>query len=161
MSAKDAVTLTRSGTDTPAAAVMSWNRPPPILPELIAADLVREIDVGQPVAIDVGDGQAVAMVVVGGLVGLAGIGHDAVLEGDAALGPAIGEGEIVERLHALDGFDLGLTQPSQPGGVLQVVGDVAVAAFPAAACWWRGPGAATGAEEQRRRQRHGSEPGRS
>ena len=89
MSANDAVTLTRSGTATAAAAVMSSNFPPPTIPpELVAADLVDEIDVVEAVAVHVGNRQAVAVIVVGRLVGLAGVGDDAVLEGDAALAAA-------------------------------------------------------------------------
>ena len=89
MSANDAVTLDlvrhrhagrRRDVLEPAAAGVP--------PELVAADLVDEIDVGEAVAVDVGDGQAVAVIVVRRLVGLAGVGHDAVLERDAALGDA-------------------------------------------------------------------------
>ena len=55
-------------------------------PQLIAADLADEVDVEQAVAVDVRDRDAVAVVVVRRLVGLAGVVHDAVPEGDAALG---------------------------------------------------------------------------
>ena len=60
-----------------------------VLPQLVAADLVDEVDVGQAVAVDVRDRDAVAVVVVRRLVGLAGVVDDAVLEGDAALGQPI------------------------------------------------------------------------
>ena len=40
--------------------------------------------IGAPVAVDVGDRQAVAVIVVSGLVGLSGVVDDAMAEGDAA-----------------------------------------------------------------------------
>ena len=57
-----------------------------IPPELVAADLVDEVDVESAVAVDVGDRDAVAVIVVRGLVGLPGVVDDAMPEGDAALG---------------------------------------------------------------------------
>ena len=103
---------------------MSWNLPPPsVLPELVAADLVDEIDVEQAVAVDVGDRQAVAVVVVRRLVGLAGVVDDAVLERDAALGDAIGELEIVERRNAGHRLDLCVAKRRQPRRVAQHLRD--------------------------------------
>ena len=71
-----------------------------IPPELVAADLADEVDVGQAVAVDVGDRDAVAVIVVRRLVGLAGVVHDPVLERDAALGETVGELKVVERRDA-------------------------------------------------------------
>ena len=71
-----------------------------ILPELVAAHLVDEVDVGEAVAIDVRNRQAVAMIVVRRLVRLAGVVDDPVLERDAALGQPVGELKIVERREA-------------------------------------------------------------
>ena len=68
-----------------------------IPPELVAADLVDEVDVRQPISIDIRYRQAVAMVVVRGLVRLARVVNDSMRERDAAVGAPIGELEIVER----------------------------------------------------------------
>ena len=57
-----------------------------VLPELVAADLVDEVDVGQAVAVDVRHRDAVAVIVVDRLVVLPGVVDDVVHEGDAALG---------------------------------------------------------------------------
>ena len=94
-------------------------------PELIAADLVDEIDVGSSVAVDVGDRQAVAVIVVSRLVGLSGVVDDAVPERDAACGQPVGELEVVERRDAGHRLDLRITQLLQPGRVLQIVGHIA------------------------------------
>ena len=73
------------GSATPASFVMFRNRPlPEILPELVAADLVDEVDVVEAVAVDVRDRDAGAVVVVNGLVVLAGVVDDPVHERDAA-----------------------------------------------------------------------------
>ena len=77
-----------------------------VLPELVAADLVDEVDVGQAVAVDVGDREARAVVVVHGLVVFAGVLDDAVDEGDAALGQLVGELKVVERADAARALDL-------------------------------------------------------
>ena len=51
----------------------------------------------QPVAVDVRDRDPVAVVVVRRLVGLPGVVDDAMSEGDAAFGDAVGELEVVEH----------------------------------------------------------------
>ena len=69
---------------------------PEVLPELVAAELVDEVDVGQAVAVHVRDRDAVAVVVVDRLVVLAGVVDDPVDERDAALRDAVGEVEVVD-----------------------------------------------------------------
>ena len=96
-----------------------------VLPELVAADLVDEVDVSQAVPIDIGDGEAVAVIVVSRLVGLAGVVDNAVPERDAALRQAVGELEIVEGGDALSGLDLCVLKRDQPRRVLQVWRDQA------------------------------------
>ena len=96
-----------------------------VLPELIAADLVDEVDVGEAVAVDVGDREAVAVIVVRRLVGLSGVVDDAVLEGDAALGEPVRELEVVKRGDALNGLDLRVPKLCEPRRVLQIVRDEA------------------------------------
>ena len=90
---------------------------------MVAADLVDEVDVGEAVAIDVGDRQAVAVIVVRRLVRLAGVVDDAVPERDAALGEPVGELEIVERREAGRSLDLRITTLFEPRGVPEIVGD--------------------------------------
>ncbi len=72
------------------------------------AELVDEVDVGQAVAVDVGRDDAVAVIVMGGLVGLAGVVDDVVRPGDAALRQPVGELEVVEDLEAGEGRGLGV-----------------------------------------------------
>ena len=67
-----------------------------ILPELVSAYLVHEVNVVQPVAVDIGHRDAAAVIVVDGLVVDARIFDDVVNEGDAAFRLAIGEVEVVE-----------------------------------------------------------------
>ena len=79
MSANDAATLIRSASPTPASLVMFLKRAAAeVLPQLVAADLVDEVDVVQPVAVDVRDGDAVTVIVVDRLVMLAGVFDDVV-----------------------------------------------------------------------------------
>jgi hypothetical protein len=54
------------------------------------------------------------MVVVHGLVGFAGVVHDAVPERDATIGQPIGEPEFMERIDAPGGCDLGIPQLMEP-----------------------------------------------
>ena len=70
-----------------------------ILPQLVAADLIHEVDVVQPVAVDVRHGDTVAVIVVDRFVVLAGVLDDVVLEGDAAVFDPVGELELVEDLE--------------------------------------------------------------
>ncbi len=79
-----------------------------VLPELVAADLVDEVDVREAVPIHVGRRDPVAVVVVDGLVGLPRVVHDAVDEGDAAFLHLVGEVEVVEDLELADRGELGL-----------------------------------------------------
>ena len=86
MSANEAVTPIRSAQ---ADAGVPGDVPEPaaaqVLPELVAAHLVDEIEVGAPVAVHVGGREAGAVVVVDGPVVLPHVVHGAVDEGDPAL----------------------------------------------------------------------------
>ena len=93
-----------------------------VLPELVAADLVHEVDVEAAVAIDVGDREPVAVVVVHRLVGLARVVDDAVHERDAALEQAILEPEIVEDLEAAPRAELRLLPLTHPRRVEDLLG---------------------------------------
>ena len=84
-----------------------------VLPQLAAAHLAGEIEVHEPVAVHVRRGDAVAMVVVGRLVGPAGVFHDLVDEGDAALFNAIGEFEVDGDLELAGGGALRLLARGQ------------------------------------------------
>jgi hypothetical protein len=68
--------------------------------------LGREIEIDEGVAVDVGNRNAIAMIVMCGFVGLTGIVDDAVSEGDAALGDAIYELESVEDAELARGAEL-------------------------------------------------------
>jgi hypothetical protein len=91
-----------------------------VSPQLIAADLTDEINVREPVAVDIGNSEAVAMIVVSRLVRLAGVVDNAVLERDAAPGQSIGELEVVKHRRRGSGLDLRLAKRLEPGDVLQV-----------------------------------------
>ncbi len=67
-----------------------------VLPELVASDLVDEVDVEQAVPVHVGHRDSVAVVVMVRLVVLARVVRDPVDEGDAALGLPVGEVKTVE-----------------------------------------------------------------
>ncbi len=97
---------------------------PEVSPQLIAARLTEEIDVQQTVAVYVGDGDAIPMVVVRRLVGTPRVVHDAVLERDAAGAQSIGELKIMEGRHGLERLDLvgaQLLQNLQPLRISEVV----------------------------------------
>jgi len=122
-----------------------------IPPQLIAADLTREIHVEEAVAVDVRDRDAVPVIVVDGLVRLARVGDDVVLERDAALGEAIGELEIVENRGGARGFGLLVREPLEPyGSVVQIGGDEA----------FRHRARSLRVEHQRRRRGKGSKEDR-
>ena len=126
MSANEAETPTLSGTATPAdGGDVLESAAPGIPPELVAADLVDEVDVEQAVAIDVRNRHAVSMIVVRRLVRLSRVVDDPVLERDAALGQPVRELEIVERRDAVNGFDLCVPKPLEPRRVLQISRDEA------------------------------------
>jgi hypothetical protein len=55
-----------------------------VLPQLAGSGLVHKVDVRESVAIDIGDGQPVAVIVVNRLVGQAGVVHNPVHERDSA-----------------------------------------------------------------------------
>jgi hypothetical protein len=75
--------------------------PAQVLPELAPAELVDEVDVLAPVAVDVRGGDPVPVVVVDRLVEPAGVVDDVVLERDAALRLAIRELEITDHTEIL------------------------------------------------------------
>src|SRR5262245_66578283 len=72
MSANEAETETLPGTATPADAVMFSNRPPPRFLQLVAANLVHEVDIKPAVAVHVRDRNAGSMIVMDRLVCLSG-----------------------------------------------------------------------------------------
>jgi hypothetical protein len=80
-----------------------------ILPELVAADLVDEVDVVEAVAVHVGNGEAGAVVVVRHPIVRDLVVDRAMDERDAALGDTVRELEVVEHVKLLRGFELGLT----------------------------------------------------
>src|SRR5262245_28799852 len=77
-----------------------------IAPELVGAQLGGEINVREPVAVDIRDGKTVAVIIVDGLVVLPGIVHDVMFKADVTFREAINEPEIVERLAIPDGPNL-------------------------------------------------------
>src|SRR4029453_4383419 len=77
-----------------------------VLPELAAAPLIHEIDIGQSVAVHISRGDAAAMVVMNQLVVEARIVDDVMREGDAAYLHAIHELKLVENLELADGLTL-------------------------------------------------------
>ena len=79
-----------------------------ILPELVAADLIHEVDIVQPVAIDVRDGDAGAVIVVHGLVVFARVVDDAMNERDAAGFELVAELKVVGHLRTIHGLALRL-----------------------------------------------------
>ena len=95
-----------------------------IPPQLVAAHLADEVDVGAAVAVDVGNRDPGAVIVVRRLVGLAGVVHDAGLEIDAAFDQAIGELEVVEGGERGRGLDLGGRLLLEPLSVLEISWDV-------------------------------------
>ena len=105
-----------------------------VLPQLVAADLVRKVDVQEAVAVDVGDREAVAVVVVHGLVGLARVVDDAMAERDAAVGNAVGELEITEHRRRRRCLHLLVAAAPEPGDALEVIGDVARRWIPSRLC---------------------------
>ena len=75
-----------------------------VLPELVAAELVDDVKVDPPVAVDVGRGEAVSVVVVNRFIELARIVGGPLDERDAAFRQAILKTEIVEDPDLSGGF---------------------------------------------------------
>jgi hypothetical protein len=84
-----------------------------VLPQFVAAEFVHEIDVVQTVAIDIGHGDAAAVIVVNLLVSFSGLVDDVINESDAALFQFVGEAEVVEHLELAHGLQLSLAARSQ------------------------------------------------
>ena len=100
---------------------MFSNLPPPrFLHSWLPPTCDDEVDVEQAVAVDVGDRQAVAVVVVRRLVGPPRVVDDVVLEGDAAVVHAIGELEVVKGGDGGDGLELGILHLREPAGVVEI-----------------------------------------
>ena len=93
-----------------------------ISPELVATQLVHEVDIQAFVSIDVGDSDSVAVVVVHQFVGFARVVGDTVHERDAALEQAILEPEIVEDLEAAPRAELRLLPLTHPRRVEDLLG---------------------------------------
>ncbi len=85
-----------------------------VAPQLVAAGLRREVDIGEPVAVDVGDRDPVAVIVMRRLVALPGVVNDVVREGDAAVSEPVGELEVVENVLAGQRLDLRRAQRLEP-----------------------------------------------
>jgi hypothetical protein len=79
-----------------------------VLPELVSAQLWDEIDIDQVVAIDIGRGHVVAVVVVHLLRVFSSVIHDAVQEVDAGIGKLVGEAKVMKDLEAPQALLLGV-----------------------------------------------------
>jgi hypothetical protein len=97
-----------------------------VLPELVVAELSDEVEVEQAVAVHVGHGEAVAVVVVDHLVLAPAVVHGFVAEGDAALGQAVGELEVVEDGELPRRGELGRLAGGQGGDARVGIGVVEV-----------------------------------
>ena len=93
-----------------------------ISPELVATQLIHEVNIQASVSIDVGDGEPVAVVVVHQFVRFARVVGDTVHEGDAALEQAILEPEIVDNLEAAPRAELRLLPLTHPRRVEDLLG---------------------------------------
>ena len=93
-----------------------------ISPELVATQLVHEVDIQASVSIDVGDGDPVAVVVVHQFVRFARVVGDTVHERDAALEHAILEPEIVKDLEAAARAELRQLPLTHPRRVEDLLG---------------------------------------
>src|SRR5580765_3467294 len=82
--------------------------PAQIPPELVAADLVDEVDVVQAIAVDVRNRDAGTVIVMNGLVVLAGVFDDPVHERDAAGRLTVAELKLVKHLESAGGLPLRL-----------------------------------------------------
>ena len=91
------------------------------------------------------------MVVVHGLVGLAGVLDDPMTERDAAGGNAVGELEITEHRRRRRRLHLLLAAAPEPGNVLEVIGDVARRGIPRRLCRGRLRRRRRTAQQHRRR----------
>src|SRR5690606_7473661 len=80
--------------------------PADVSPELVLTDGRDEIDIDQPVPIDIGHGDAIPVVVVIGHPGSARRVHDLIPECDTALTEPIGEGKPVEYVISRGCFSL-------------------------------------------------------
>ncbi len=90
-------------------------------PELIAADLIQKVDVEKAVAVDVGDRDAVPVIVVRGLVRLARVLDSVMDERNTAFGEPVGELEIVECLDGRTGIQLSVAETLKPVEILEIV----------------------------------------
>ena len=84
--------------------------------------MIHEIDVQASVAVDIGNGEAVPVVVVHELVSLAGVVGDAVDERDPALVHAVLEPKIVKHVEPGHGAELSLLSLAQPRRVEHLLG---------------------------------------
>ena len=77
-----------------------------ISPQFTPPELRHEVNVVTPVTIHVGDGDPVAVIVMGGLPIFARVVHNPVFEGNSAFHAPVGELEIVEGFELGRGFAL-------------------------------------------------------
>ena len=74
---------------------------PQVLPEFASTQLRGKVNVVMPVAVDIRDCQAIAVIVMDGFVQLARVVHDLVFEANAASQVTIDELEIVENFKSI------------------------------------------------------------
>src|SRR5437016_10183658 len=79
---------------------------PQIAPKLVAPKLIDEINVEPSIAIHIGNGQAIAMIVMDGLVVFGRVIHRVMFKGYAALLVLIGKLEIVKNFPSFGGLNL-------------------------------------------------------
>src|ERR1051326_1837152 len=77
-----------------------------VAPKLVAAELIDKVDIQQPVTINIGNSQAIAVIITNGFVVFGGIVHGMLFKSDSALLELVEELEIVESLPSLGGFYL-------------------------------------------------------
>jgi len=94
-----------------------------VSPQLVAANLIPEIEVDQTVAVHVRRRHARAVIIVDGLLGPARVIRHVVDERDAAFGLPVVEVEIMERLHGRGRRRLGGRGLGEQGTDLPVVLD--------------------------------------
>src|SRR5213594_2446785 len=81
---------------------------PQVLPQLVPTKLIHEVNIFEPVAIDVGGRDSRSVIVMDRLLKDPRVVHDVFDEGDPAFFELIPELKLVEDLELPDGFALGL-----------------------------------------------------
>src|SRR5207253_2181527 len=89
---------------------------PEVLPQLVGPELRDEVQVGEPVAIDVRRAQSRPVIIVDLLVRLARVVHHVVLEADAAGRSPVSEAKVVRDTRAGGQLAFLAGTPEQPRG---------------------------------------------